>query len=550
MLPRSRFGLVLILSVTGHEDTHLDFIRTLLEQQPLMALFLTIALGYLVGEINIKGFSLGGGAVLFVALGMGWFAPKSAPAAMVGNVGLALFLYAVGIQYGKQFFVGLTSIPGLKLNLVALFGVLFSGAVSLLLIKVADLKAGYALGLFAGSGTSTPSLQAAIASLGNDDPAVGYSVAYPFGVAGPILFLYFAFAFLKPKIAAPTGSGMELIEIDVRNENYIGKRLGELITVLPADVQIVAVRHEEQNQPASTESVITANDVLLVVAPNKESLDQACKLLGEAAPGRLTQDRRHLDYVRVFASRPVVVGRMLSDLDLPGEQAAAVIHVRRGDTDLHARPDLVLEFGDRLGLLANRADFPALRKYFGDSIKGTAEFSYISIGLGMALGVLVGAISIPIPGVGKLTLGLAGVLLVALVLGKVRRTAGLNWTIPLSANLVLRNLGLTLFLAQVGMVSGPKFAATVSETGLTMLGLGAIVLLALVLPVLLLGLYVLRLPFDAVAGLISGACGNPAILSYSNKLTPTDQPDLTYATIYPGMTIAKILFVSIAAALV
>src|SRR6187455_2443958 len=197
----------------------MDFIRTLLEQQPLMALFLTIAIGYLVGEINIKGFSLGVGAVLFVALGMGWFAPKSVPAPMVGTLGLALFLYGVGVQYGKQFFIGLTSRAGLKANAIALAGVLAAGLVSLIFVKMMDLKLGHALGLFAGSGTSTPTLQAAIATLGNDDPAVGYSVSYPFGVAGPILFLYFSFMFLKPKIDTSGAGGMEMLEIAFRNPN-------------------------------------------------------------------------------------------------------------------------------------------------------------------------------------------------------------------------------------------------------------------------------------------------------------------------------------------
>src|SRR4029079_12232342 len=126
---------------------------------------------------------------------------------------------------------------------------------------------------------------------------------------------------------------------------------------------------------------------------------------------------------------------------------STVIQIRRGDADLLPRPDLILEFGDRVGLLASRADFPDLRRHFGDSIKGTAEFSYISIGLGMALGFLVGAFHIPIPGVGAITRGMSGVLIVALILGQRRRTAGLNWTLPASANLVLRNLGTTVFLA-------------------------------------------------------------------------------------------------------
>src|SRR6478752_3363974 len=134
----------------------MEIVRTLLEREPLMALFLTIALGYLVGEINVKGFSLGVGAVLFVALAIGWFAPKSAPAPMVGTLGLALFLYAVDVQYGKQFVVGLTSANGRRANLIALIGVLLAGIVSLAIGKAFGLDLGYSLGLFAGSGTSTP----------------------------------------------------------------------------------------------------------------------------------------------------------------------------------------------------------------------------------------------------------------------------------------------------------------------------------------------------------------------------------------------------------
>ncbi len=524
----------------------MELIKTLLEQQPLMALFLTIAIGYLVGEINLKGFSLGVGAVLFVALALGWFAPKAVPAAMVGTLGLALFLYGVGIQYGGQFFIGLTSRAGLRANLMALTGVLAAGAVSLVFMKLMNLKLGYALGLFAGSGTSTPTLQTAIATLGNDDPAVGYSVAYPFGVAGPILFLYFSFIFLKPKIQMPVGAGMEILEIAVRNPELSGKSLAGIMTALPAGVQIAALRREGRNEPASPNFIIAENDVLLAVAPNRETLAQAGTLLGEAVPGRLVQDRRDLDYLRVFASRPAVVGRTLGDLDLPGQEVSALIQVRRGDTDLLPRSDLVLEFGDRVGVLAHRDDFIAMRKYFGDSIKGAAEFSYISIGIGMALGFLIGAIQIPLPGIGNLAVGLAGVLVIALILGKLRHTGGLNWTIPLSANLVIRNLGLTLFLAQIGMASGPKFVATVTETGFVMLGLGAVVLVALVAPILMLGLLVFRLPYDEVAGIVAGACGNPAILAYSNRLTPTDRPDLNYAMIFPGMTILKIVCVQVA----
>ena len=527
----------------------MELIKNLLEQQPMLALFLVIALGYLVGEINIKGFSLGVGAVLFVALGIGWFAPASAPAAAVGTLGLALFLYSVGIQYGKQFFDGWTSATGRKSNLIALIGVLLSGGLSLIFVKGLNMPAGHALGLFAGAGTSTPTLQALMEALHNNDAAVGYSVSYPFGVAGPILFLYAVFLALKPKIEAPASTGVEMLEVAVRNPKFYGKALREVINTLPAQVQIAAVRTAHHNEPASPELVVGEGDVLLAVGHSRAALAEAGRSIGEAAHGRLVQDRSDLDYLRVFASRPAVVGRTIGSLDLPGAKGATVLHVRRGDADLQARPDLVVEFGDRIGLLANRGNFAELRKFFGDSIKSTAEFSYISIGIGMAVGFLLGVVPVSLPGAGRITLGLSGVLIVALLLGRARRAGGLNWTIPISANLVLRSLGLTLFLAQVGMSSGPKFAATVGKTGFLMLGLGAAVLAALVLPILILGLAVLRMPFDEVAGIVAGACGNPAILAYSNRLTPTDKPDIAYAMVFPGMTIVKILFAGIAAAL-
>ena len=527
----------------------MEFIKTLLEQQPLMALFLTIAIGYIVGEINIKGFSLGVGAVLFVALAVGWFAPKSVPAGMVGTLGLALFLYAVGVQYGKQFFLGLTSPAGQKANLIALVGVLAAGAMSLVLMKTSGLTIGHAMGLFAGSGTSTPTLQAAIATLGNDDPAVGYSVSYPFGVAGPILFLYFAFMILKPKIEAATVAGLEMMEIALRNQEHFGRTLGEVMSGLPAGVQIVALRRAHHNQPPSPGHVVAEDDVVLVVASTKEAIELARKFLGEAAPGRVFKDRSDLDYVRVFASRAAVVGRTIGDLKMPGEKDVVVAQVQRGDANMVPRPDLVLEFGDRIGMLAHRDDFKSLRKFFGDSIKGTAEVSYISVGLGMAIGFAVGAISIPIPGIGKMALGFIGVLLVALILGNLRRTGGINWTMPLSANKVLFNLGLTLFLANAGMSTGANVVATVAQNGVMILVLGAAVLIAIVLPVIVLGLFVFKMSYDEMAGVLAGATGNPAILAYANKLAPTDRPDIGYAMIFPSMTILKILFVNVAAAL-
>jgi putative transport protein len=527
----------------------MEQVRVLLETQPLFTLFLTVALGYLVGEISIKGFSLGSGAVLFVGLAVGGFAPKSAPPALLGTLGLLLFLYGVGIQYGAQFFKGLTSAEGLKANAAAALGVIGAGMVSLALLPLFGVKLDAALGLFAGSGTSTATLQAIIAALHSDGAAVGYSVAYPFGVVGPILCIYALNVVLKPRIEQPATQIIETAEIALRNPAFIGLRFAELSAQLPAGVAIAAVRREHHNRLPSENLALAQDDVLLATSTDPDALQAAVALFGELQPGRMTSHREDLDYARVFASSRAVVGQALGDIRFPEGVICSIVHVRRGDADLLPNPELILEVGDRVGLLVNRAHTKAMRKFFGDSIKGTAELSFISIGIGAALGLLLGLIPLPIPGVGKLTLGLAALLLLALYLGKLRRSGPFVWAMPLSANLVLRNFGLTIFLAQVGIASGPKFFTTVGSTGISFLLYGALIALALVMITAVSCLWIFRLPFDMTVGVISGATGNPAILAFASRIAPTDRPDVGYAMIFPSMTVGKILFVQIAAAL-
>ena len=242
-----------------------------------------------------------------------------------------------------------------------------------------------------------------------------------------------------------------------------------------------------------------------------------------------------------------MVGSPLGRLTFPDGVVAKVAEVRRGDALLFPHPDMVLEFGDRIGVIADTSAIPAIRRFFGDSMKATTEFSYISVGLGMSLGVLLGLLEIPIPGLGSFSLGLAGgPLVVALVLGRIGRIGMISWHIPLSANLTLRNFGLTLFLAAVGLGSGAPFVETVSTTGLTFLGIGAAIVLAAIVGVMLLGQWLVRIPTDDLFGTASGTAGNPAILMYANQALPSDRIDVAYATIFPSMTILKILCVQVA----
>jgi putative transport protein len=253
----------------------------------------------------------------------------------------------------------------------------------------------------------------------------------------------------------------------------------------------------------------------------------------------------------VFVGKANVVGIPLAQLPLPSGFPVHLLHVRRYDMDIVPTPDLMLEFGDRVGVLTPPDHKDEIRRHFGDTVKAAAEFSYVSLGIGMVLGVLLGLIPIPIPGIGTVTLGIGGgPLIVALVLGKLRRTGPMLWVMPLPANLVLRNFGLAIFLATVGINAGQPFVKTISETGMSMLFIGVAVLLTTVLIVLLVGHYLMKIPFDDLVGVASGATGNPAILVYSTKMAPTERPDIGYAMIFPSMTIIKVIAVQIVGLLV
>jgi putative transport protein len=522
----------------------IDFARDTIGSQPILTIFLAIGIGYLVGQINFGGFSLGVGAVLFVGLALGAFAPKAQITGPISLTGLIMFLYCIGILYGRQFFEGMAGSEGRRYNLLATIGVLASLAVALGLGKIFDVKVGHTLGLFAGSMTSTATLQAALDTMKNSEPSIGYSVAYPFGVIGPILCFYFMTRWVKPKFPTKV-QRFHMAEITL-SEACAGLTLQSILKDLAAGLQVTMVRKNHGNLLPADDLVVEAGDGILVVAASQTDIDAAAARLGSIESGRLTRDRSALDYVRVFVGKANMVGIPLSQLPLPKGMPINILHVRRYDTDLVASPDLMLEFGDRVGVLTSTDLKEEVRKLFGDTVKAAAEFSYVSLGIGMVLGVLLGLIPIPIPGVGVVTLGIGGgPLIVALILGKLRRTGPMLWVMPLPANIVLRNFGLALFLAAVGINAGQPFVKTIAATGPTLLLIGVVVLLVTVAIVLLVGYYLMKIPYDDLLGVASGATGNPAILVYSNRMAPTERPDIGYAMIFPSMTIVKVIAVQV-----
>ena len=524
----------------------MEHIGIFLNSQPFIALFLVIGLGYAVGQIKIGGLSLGIGAVLFVGLGVGAIAPKAAPPGLLGTVGLVLFLYGIGIQYGRDFFKGLMSPLGIKANLLATFAVLTGCAVAVAMARFFGFGSDFVAGMFAGALTSTATLQAAMEASGSKNPAVAYAIAYPFGVFGPILCFYLAKLVFRPKIEVPPPSRLVVAEARVGDRGLTGKTVAELLAMAPEGVDLLMVRRDGMNMLPEPTLALQADDLISVVGfPEVLAQLQA----GDEGEGR--EDRRHLDYMRVFVSKPGFIGMRLADLPLPEGMSAKIIQVRRGDIDLLPKPDLQIEYGDQLGVLVESAKRAQVSRFFGDSIKAETEFSFVSLALGLVAGGLIGLIPIPVPGIGSVKLGAAGgPLVMSLILGYIGRLGPFNWRMPVVANIILRNLGLTLFLAGVGMSSGAPFVQNIGGAGLTMLFAGMVVLLTVILVVLLIGYYVLGMHFDDVLGIASGATGNPAILAYANQLAPTGKPDIGYAMIFPGVgTVLKIIVVQVMLAL-
>ncbi|MCB8820608.1 aspartate:alanine exchanger family transporter [Microvirga rosea] len=518
----------------------LDMVRTLLESSPLLALFLAIATGYAIGQISIAGVSFGAGAVLFTGLLIGAIAPKAAPPGLVGTLGLVMFVYGVGIQYGPQFFTSLKG-PGLKYIALAAVAVIASLLVAVSLAQPLGISLATAAGLFAGSGTSTPTLQAALVAAGNQDPAIGYSVSYPFGVVGPIVLMTIMTAWVKPTFKAPSQNvRIAELTLETKCEN---RTVADLSAILPSDTKIVAVRQHHVNAPPVPEMRLHEGDGLLLVG-SPTSIEQAKAVMGREDPGRISRDRANYDAVRVYVSKGTFVGRTIGELPLP-DFPVLISHIRRGDADLVASSDLTIEFGDVL-VAAVPSDRKAdVQRHFGDSIKGNAELSFVSIGVGIALGLLLGMIPVPLPGGGTFSLGVAGgPLMMALVLGWLGRTGPLGWKIPVVANLVLRNLGLSVFIGSVAIGAGTPFVQTVATNGIQILLGGAAVLFTLVLIVLVAG-YLLRIPFDDLLGVCAGSTGNPAIVVAAGRLAPTERTDIGYAICFPSMTIVKIIAVQV-----
>ncbi len=535
----------------------MDSVISTLAAIPILTLFVVIGLGYLLGQINIFGFRFGIAGVLFVGIAIGSLSPDIALPEILSSFGLILFVYTIGIQSGPAFFSSFRE-QGKTENLLAIGVLVFGAFLSLAIGHALHWSNASIAGLFSGALTNTPAVaaardrlhfQAQVQGLTGDQvralteqPTIAFGLAYPMGVIGVLLAYQLLHRLWKPEFAPAVDDARAIRAQDfvVRNPGVFGRRLGDLLELHPDSGFVISrVRQERKTQLAQSDIVLGEGDILVVVG-DEQALERAHHLFGESAEAQIELDRSELDFRRLFVSSNDVVGKHIRELDLD-RMEATITRLRRGDIDVVPTPETVLEFGDRVRVLTRRENMDSVSRYFGDSIRGTAETDFASVAIGMVMGALVGMIPIPFHGT-VIRLGLAGgPLLVALVLGKLERTGRITWKMPISANLTLRQIGLLLFFAAVGTRAGYSFGQTLKTNGWQIILAGTVVTVAVALATLMVGYKVLRIPFDTMMGITSGIHTEPASLTYAANLTHNERPNTGYTTVYPIAMIAKIV---------
>jgi putative transport protein len=533
-----------------------ESIAAFLADYPIVTLFGVIGIGYLLGAVRIFGFRLGVAGVLFAGLAAGALGPNIALPSIVSTFGLILFIYSIGIQFGPSF-VNPFRCDAYASTFFCAAMLVLGAAIAIALAAWNGLTGPSVAGLYSGALTNAPALAAAQEVLRDhhrslpasslqqliDQPVIAFGIAYPFGVLGVMLSfqVYRAVFRIQPR-SPELDDPIEVSDFVVQNPGVIGQPLAEILR-LHKDLGFVIsrVQHKGQTVLATDESRLALNDIVAVVG-HAAALERARQLFGDRSEVHLERDRSVLDYRRVFVSSPECVGKRIGELNLPQRLSATITRLRRGDLDIVPDSQTRLEYGDRVRVLTAPVNFAAVSQYFGDSIRGTAEIDFGSVGLGMALGVILGLIPIPFGSGTVLRLGLAGgPLVMGLILGRQQRTGPITWIIPLSANLTLRQIGLVLFQAGVGTRAGFGFAETVRANGIQMILVGALITSGVALTSLFVGHRLLKRPFESVMGLTCAIHTEPASLAFASLVSKSDEPQAAYAQVFPVCTVAKIV---------
>lgn len=528
----------------------------------VFTLAIAIAIGIALGKIKIAGISLGITWILFVGIALGSFGMQIDPTivAFIKEFGLILFVYSVGMQVGPSFFSSFKQ-GGMRLVGIASAIVLLGVVTAYVIHLVTGTPISTMVGVLSGAVTNTPGLgaaqQAYTDSTGLNDPtiAMGYATAYPLGVVGIIISIVLLRAIFRIKLdkerealeSANESKFAAKISIELTNANLFGRTVLETRGLINRSFVVSRVcRVDGKIEIANAQTLLNEGDKMLIICAN-DDVEAIEMMLGHRI------DMQHSDWInldqqfisrRIIITQPHINGKTIGELRLRSNYAVNVTRVNRSGVDLIPEHNLELQIGDRLTVVGSEMAIEAVAKTLGNSMRRLREPNLISIFLGIFLGIFVGSIPIMIPGMPQaVKLGMAGgPLIVAILISRFGAHYHLVTYTTMSANLMLREVGISLFLAAAGISAGEGFIDTVVNQGGYMWVLYGVIIT--MLPILLVGIFarkVFKLNYFTLMGVIAGSMTNPPALAYSNATANNDVPAVSYATVYPFMMFLRVL---------
>lgn len=530
-------------------------------------LALAAVVGLWIGNIKVRGVGLGIGGVLFGGILVGHYADllgislSGEMLHFIQEFGLILFVYTIGIQVGPGFFASLR-VSGLRLNLFAVLIVIIGGLITAILHKVFAIPLPVVLGIFSGAVTNTPALgagQQILRDLGTpvevvDQMGMSYAMAYPFGICGILLTMWLMRMIFRVNVEeeaqqheSTLSRGHSLIQtmnIRVENPNLNNMAIQD-VPILNSDKIICSrLKRDETLMVPSPGTIIQVGDLLHLVGQPGD-LHNAQVVIGQEVDTSLSTRGTELRVERVVVTNENVFGKRIRDLRLKENYDVVISRLNRAGIELVASGEMSLQFGDILNLVGRPSSIEAVSNVVGNAQQKLQQVQMLPVFIGIGLGVLLGSIPLFIPGFpAALKLGLAGgPLIMALVLGRIGSIGKLYWFMPPSANLALRELGIVLFLAVVGLKSGGDFVDTLMQgEGLSWIGYGIFITAIPLITVGLLARIFAKMNYLTLCGMLAGSMTDPPALAFANNLHATSgAAALSYATVYPLVMFLRII---------
>lgn len=526
----------------------------------IMVISLVAALGLAVGNIRVCKINLGIAGVLFSGILFGHFGitVNSEVLEFLREFGLILFVYTIGMQVGPGFFSSLKR-EGLKLNLMAAAVVLLGALLTVVLSRFCGIAMPAAVGIFSGATTNTPSLAAAqqalkdLGTVGEEAaklPGIGYAVAYPFGILGIILVMILARLLFRVDMAKESQSeggapaaGLTYLNIKVENRNLDGLPLSRIPALESLGVRFSRILHGGKQSVPASDTILHVGDILLAVG-TKAKLDELVLVMGRPADVDLVNLPSPITSARIIVTRPEVLGLSMAELGLADKYGVVITRAARAEIEFMAGSDYTLHFGDVLLAVGEQEAMAKVAALLGNSPRTLNHPQLIPVFIGIALGVLLGSVPFSLPGMpASVRLGLAGgPLVVAILLSRVRQIGRLSWYMPISANFMLRELGIILFLSCVGLRAGDQFIETLTRGhGLRWMACGALITFLPLALVALVARLKSRLNYFSICGLLAGSMTDPPALAFANSLAPCSATSIAYATVYPLVMLLRVV---------